>query len=772
MAFQFGTKAETLQRLSPLVSSARFCDQLFFFVEDWAAREDAILDRIARRFEDLPLAVRSSAKGEDGWSNSMAGAYHSVIGVTSGTDAIRNAIEQVIDSYPVRDTGHQVLVQPAIRDVAISGVIMSRDLDTGSPYYVINYDDFSGRTDSVTGGDESKTILVHRSRPEALRSPRMRAVVDAVIEIEKIAGHQELDIEFCTTTNQDLYILQVRPLAASRNWSDISDDAVDKSIDQVRTHFADRTGRQPGVAGERSIFGQMPDWNPAEMIGGKPKPLAYSLYSYLITDTAWAVARAEMGYRNVTGHALMTAFAGQPYVDVRLSLNSFLPADVEEAVAEKLVVGQLSRLSRYAELHDKIEFQIAIPTLDFAFEQRVGELEEADLSVAEIAHFRDRLGTLTQRIVKHAMADMRANAAQIDKLEKTRLGVAEGGGIDALKQLLDVCIVDGTIPFAKLARHAFTGVSFLKSLVQRSILDRDEIDNFLASIHTVASEFVADLDSLHKGDVPRTDFLSRYGHLRPGTYDITSPRYDSAPELYLKGTGQSLTGRHEYVLATKNHGAIERLLAQAGLEVSVDDLFTYIAEAVRLRELAKFNFTRVVSDVLEIIATWGSGHGLDREELAFLSIDMILAGDAPDLESAAIAAEQSYQISRNVRLPQLIASIRDVDVIRLPLNEPTYITQRIVTAHLLEIASGETTTIDGQIVVIESGDPGFDWIFSHNIAGLVTKFGGANSHMAIRCAEFGLPAAIGCGERLFGQLVKGRVIELNCMAHAVRVVSV
>ena len=56
--------------------------------------------------------------------------------------------------------------------------------------------------------------------------------------------------------------------------------------------------------------------------------------------------------------------------------------------------------------------------------------------------------------------------------------------------------------------------------------------------------------------------------------------------------------------------------------------------------------------------------------------------------------------------------------------------------------------IDGCIVLIESADPGFDWIFSHAITGLVTKYGGANSHMAVRCAEFGLPAAIGCGERL------------------------
>mgnify|MGYP000903431714 FL=1 len=41
--------------------------------------------------------------------------------------------------------------------------------------------------------------------------------------------------------------------------------------------------------------------------------------------------------------------------------------------------------------------------------------------------------------------------------------------------------------------------------------------------------------------------------------------------------------------------------------------------------------------------------------------------------------------------------------------------------------------------------------------------------MAIRSAEFGLPAAIGCGERLFDTLTKATTIELNAAAR--RVVS-
>ena len=74
----------------------------------------------------------------------------------------------------------------------------------------------------------------------------------------------------------------------------------------------------------------------------------------------------------------------------------------------------------------------------------------------------------------------------------------------------------------------------------------------------------------------------------------------------------------------------------------------------------------------------------------------------------------------------------------------------------------------GKIACIENADPGDDWIFTKGIKGLVTQYGGVNSHMAIRCAEFGLPAAIGCGERTFERLLAAGRIELNCADKIVR----
>jgi phosphoenolpyruvate-protein kinase (PTS system EI component) len=79
--------------------------------------------------------------------------------------------------------------------------------------------------------------------------------------------------------------------------------------------------------------------------------------------------------------------------------------------------------------------------------------------------------------------------------------------------------------------------------------------------------------------------------------------------------------------------------------------------------------------------------------------------------------------------------------------------------------------VAGKIVLIPQADPGYDWLFGQHIAGLVTLFGGANSHMAIRAAEFGLPAAIGIGEQRYRSLAQARFVELSPPNGILRVVQ-
>ena len=88
----------------------------------------------------------------------------------------------------------------------------------------------------------------------------------------------------------------------------------------------------------------MPDWNPAEIVGIRPKPLALSLYREMVTDSIWAYQRHNYGYRNLRSFPLMPNFFGIPYIDVRLSFNSFIPAKLDQKLANKLVDYYIERL--------------------------------------------------------------------------------------------------------------------------------------------------------------------------------------------------------------------------------------------------------------------------------------------------------------------------------------------------------------------------------------------------------------------------------------------
>ena len=116
-----------------------------------------------------------------------------------------------------------------------------------------------------------------------------------------------------------------------------------------------------------------------------------------------------------------------------------------------------------------------------------------------------------------------------------------------------------------------------------------------------------------------------------------------------------------------------------------------------------------------------------------------------------------------VCLPQVLIDEAGVYIIPFQVSHPNFITNKQITASCVSIdTTYDNSSLNGKVIIIEGADPGFDWIFSHQIAGLITKYGGANSHMAIRCAEFGIPAAIGCGEQRFDLLLKSNKIHLDC----------
>ena len=239
-----------------------------------------------------------------------------------------------------------------------------------------------------------------------------------------------------------------------------------------------RFDRSPGVFGETTVFGQMPDWNPAELLGKFPRPLAISLYEQLITEKVWSVARFKMGYSTPNSQSLMSIFAGQPFIDVRLSLNSFLPQGLPSNICEGVIDHWVSNLVKKPEKHDKIEFDIAITAFTFDIDSRIDELIGQSLSVEDKITFKEYLERLTKNLILGGdQGSITASLKKIKTLDSRNITRKQTGQTLAdLASLIAETIEYGTEPFAILARHAFIATAILESLRNTKLATPSEIE--------------------------------------------------------------------------------------------------------------------------------------------------------------------------------------------------------------------------------------------------------------------------------------------------------
>jgi len=780
------SKAKTLKLLESRVSLFKVPELFLFETELFSVSPAVVISRIKDTFNGRTLVIRSSAAGEDGSQNTCAGEYDSVLNVSStDSEVIRAAIATVIASYErkgPRSGGDEVIVQEMVLNTSMSGVVFTHDLNTGAPYYVINYDDVSGLTNTVTsGGGEysNRTLYIHRGATQAVRSERFQRLMLAVQELEQVMGSQFLDVEFALGEDFTPYLLQVRAITTQPNWNRAVAKRIDAALQGIQAFVKTRLQPMAGVYGRTTVLGQMPDWNPAEMIGRAPRALAFSLYKTLITDHAWRIARETMGYAVPAGQPLMVSLAGQPFIDTRLSFHSFLPAGLSPEISEKLVNAWVERLQTHPELHDKVEFEVAITTYSFDIDEKIKALIGTALSDAERSTFKEALrkqaGALLADSAEGGISMALAKVEKLAGKQQDASQLPKEQDISALLGMMEDCIRLGTVPFSILARHGFIARTILLSLHKRGILTMEEIHSIQSGVRTVASALVDDMRRLQLGELSRPDFMAEYGHLRPGTYDILSRRYDQMPDLGMNDTQvrpeQEL---NEFVLSAQQRREIDQLLQAEGFaELDAGKLFAYVQAATVGREYGKFVFTRSVSNMLELIAGFGERHGLSRDEMSHVAVGHLLDVATKSAEGSIeerlrqVSEEEAerHALSVAIRLPQVLFDEAGVHVVPFQISHPNFITHKKVTASCVCLVAGQTApTLTGKIVLIENADPGFDWIFAQHIGGLITKYGGANSHMAIRCAEFGIPAAIGCGEQRFEMFVHANRIHLDCAA--------
>ena len=766
---QLGTKAETLKKLYNKLGKAKVLESYSFTVAEWEKEPSDIWDKVREAIQDDRLIVRSSALNEDTNESSQAGKFESV-GDVCGEKAFFEAVHTVVSSFDDTNPDNQILVQPMLQSVKICGVAFTMDPSTMGNYYVINYDT-TGSTSAITSGTgtENKLLYVFKGTNRSKRKlpEYIENLVFTLGELEKLFERKNLDVEFAVTEKEELYIFQVRPLCLKGTF--IDEKVQEKALCRVEEKIIEEQGKKPFLCGENVVYSVMTDWNPAEMIGVRPKQLAMSLYREIITDCIWAYQRDNYGYRNLRSFPLMVDFGGLPYIDVRVSFNSFVPAELDEKISDKLVNYYIKRLAEDPSKHDKVEFDIVFSCYTLDLPERILVLKKYGFTEDEICAITESLRNLTNRIIDHETGLWRKDYQKIEILENRYEEIINSsmGILEKIYWLLEDCKRYGTLPFAGLARAAFIAVQMLKSMVKCEILSEQDYQLFMNGVSTVSSNLNEDFRELSK-----QGFLKKYGHLRPGTYDITSMRYDEAPELYFdwdqNQNNDKCDNEGEFRLSLHQMHKLEEMLTENKLNNNILGLMDFIKKVIEGREYGKFIFTRNLSKVLQLIGELGNTYHFSREDCAYINIQTIreLYMSAKDIERSIRHSiergKEEYAVTKTLTLPPVILQSDDVWKFYYPDTEANFITLGCVRGDSVVLENGVTNVeIADKILLIPSADPGYDWIFSHGIRGLVTKYGGANSHMAIRAGELGIPAVIGVGEQKFDELKNALKLEID-----------
>jgi len=747
------------EKINNLIKYSRYFNIpkfIYFNLINYNSNKKFILKKIKKEFVGNVI-VRSASFLEDN-NISNAGKYISVPDIDpKNTFALSLAIKKVFQSYQSKSNQY-VFVQKMLNKTKLSGVIFTADRQNSLPFTTINYT-IGKKTSLITSGQTNGKIITFLNNHKIKTKNKL---IKFSAQVGKILNNQPYDIEFCLDKDNKFKIFQIRKLKV--NYKIKNPKKIIQNLFFLKNKVSKLLGKNYLLNGNKTVFSTMTDWNPAEILGIKPKPLALSLYKEIITNHIWSVSRNELGYTNVRSLPLLHDFIGTPYIDVRLDINSFFPNELNSEVKNKIYKFYFKKFQKNPyNLHDKIESNLVYNCLDFSTKNKINSSLKTVLTKKELKNFINKLTALTNKmfgLINLNIDRYKKIDAFIEKINKEKIHP-----INKIYTLVNIAKYDGALPFANLARMGFVGVSFLNSMIEKNIISNVEKENFINSIDLVTTKML-----LNKNKLTKEKFLKAYGHLRPDTYDIDQKNYEEGFDYYFTEK-INLKRRKRFKFNKQQNYLIKKYLKKNNLKISVNQFFEFIKKSIYHRENSKFFYSKVVNEIFKEIKIIGKKFSINQNNLCYLKIEDLLQlynnfSDtslvSPILKKSIKLNKVNFSLNKELNLPDIINHEDDLTCSFRNVDNFTYIGQGVFFGKIKYLSlPKDYKNINNRVICIERADPGFDFIFSKKIVGLITCYGGPNSHMAIRCNELNVPAIIGCGRSTFDNIINSKIVKID-----------
>ncbi len=747
------------------------------------AREE-FRSRLERLLETGPVAIRSSAPEEDGARRSFAGIFETVLGVSTGSDALEAAAHCIASGDATRFYAYA-----GPRDPVPVGLVVQRQVGARSAGVCFTRDPL-GRDGAVlveavsgcgnqlvSGQVQPEAWRVYRSalgpleaqrdpragEPEVLRAGEAMEIAERALALANALG-EPLDLEWARDGEGRLWWLQARPITAAAEPTRI---CVERSVPEADD-------------GPVTLWS---NFNLRETLPDPLPPLVWSLWrdrllpvllrAFVPASLPDATRRALVCVDRVAGRLYwnLNGFLAVPLFGLMLGrLGESLDARASERIQALRRTGVLRtrRIPGVGWLWAAtlVEWLRGVPRLLRGPEAALGELREfaarlrrdADRPLAPltIPELIQEVRALTDPDLLGLHRYMGITFASVFAFEiarfvfrqhpeaQRRLAVGIRGNPTTEMSLALDALVACARPLADLFEHALPVHELLVAIAERA----------------EGQVFLAELAGL----------LEHSGQRSPGEFDLSVPRWREDPGLLLAWIRAGLREPAKEPLRERfaRLGRERRDAIQAALEASPAwqrPLMRWLARAVErcmpLREAPKHYglvvFERVRAIVLEIGSRLAALRVLaSRDDVFFLDwreLEGCFAGHGDWSHWRELVARRRTELAGFCGSPA--QEILRSDGVPVPDPERERLAAGARVLHGAGIATGRATGCvrvlhapdphalgPGEILVVRQADPGWTPLFAR-AAGLVMEVGGVMCHAAVVAREMGLPAVFG-----------------------------
>ena len=673
-------------------------------------------------------AVRSSAIGEDGESNSFAGQYETITDVT--VDKISDAVAQVaasakserVEEYKAQNEaegeGIGVVIQEFVKP-EFAGVIFTSDIITGKDEKIIgNY--VHGEGEKLVSGSENaeefKLGAIDKSyegNPEI--APYAKTLRKYSLAIRSFYG-VPMDIEWAIA-NRKVYILQARPITTLRRLDP-------KNYD---------------INGTRSGYKLLTKTNVGEIFMKPVSPMTFSVLEKInefLGVPDWLDNICGQAYMNISVMcSLLMSFgrSREKAYELVKELVGEIPEGVEIPVSpfdKKAFLKNLRKLlfpKNKSKLKKKEKLQM-VEDLHQISEDLIVQIKTIG-SNTELMRYWDEV--LQPRLNDGLASIMTASGTALIPLFGTRKKIAKIAGEDMANRLCSGCV--GIIDCMK-----------------PTLL----------------------LEDVVSGKITREEYILACGHRSADEMELMAPRPYEDPSFIdslLKDREDAPVNLHAMQEQQKNQ--YEMALSEFKEKYPsrskwIDKEISKFIHANVFREDIRSKGVRIFCVFREYCLKAGELNGLgdDIFMLGFTEMFNLLKGDNSAVAFIPARKESFAKYNTYPGFPNLVIGRFDPDKW---LSDPdkrydVFVSDRPTgdipsdvkgfagaagtvtgTVRVIDDVSRIDEIKEGEILVTRATNIGWTVAF-HKVSAIVTDIGAPLSHAAIVAREFGIPAVVGC----------------------------